>query len=82
MDRVWTLVGLVGAVAVLLFLVFVIESEIHAKISELKKRHQLRKLEKELDKAIDNFNVSNDEFLKMLEEFDEEVNKDDGNTNI
>ena len=73
MDRVWTLVGLVGAVAVLLFLVFVIESEIHAKISELKKRHQL--------KAIDNFNVSNDEFLKMLEEFDEEEENNE-NTNI
>lgn len=81
MDRVWTLVGLVGAVAVLLFLVFVIESEIHAKISELKKRHQLRKLEKELDKAIDNFNVSNDEFLKMLEELGEEEENNE-NTNI
>lgn len=82
MDKVWTLVGLVGAVAVLLFLVFVIESEINAKISELKKRHQLRKLEKELDKAINNFNTSNDEFLKMLEELGEEVNEDDENANI
>lgn len=81
MDRVWTLVGLVAAVAALLFLVFVIESEINAKISELKKRHQLRKLEKELDKAINNFNTSNDEFLKMLEELGEEEENNE-NTNI
>lgn len=82
MDRVWTLVGLVGAVAVLLFLVFVIESEIHAKISELKKRHQLRKLEKELDDAINNVNLSNTELLDLLANIDEEVNEDDGNTKI
>lgn len=57
MSNVWTLVGLVGAVAVLLLLVFVIESEIHAKILEIKKRkiekHMLKKTCDEIDKHIE-----------------------------
>ena len=48
MENVWTLVGLVLAVAVLLFLVFVIESEIHAKIEEIKSRFEQKKLNKML----------------------------------
>ena len=52
MENVWTLVGLVLAVAVLLFLVFVIESEIHAKIEEIKSRFEQKKLNKMLDEEL------------------------------
>lgn len=75
MARVWTLVGLVGAVAVLLFLVFIIESEIHAKVEELKHRKtikELNKLNKELDKCISNLSLSNDDIINLLDELDEE----------
>lgn len=65
MENVWTLVGLVGAVAVLLFLVFVIESEIHAKIEEIKDRIEKKKIKKALDeeinKCLSNINLLVDE---------------------
>lgn len=72
MARVWTLVGLLGAIAVALFLVFIIESEISAKISELKKRAQLRQIEKALDECINNVTSSNENMLKLLQEMEEE----------
>lgn len=69
MENVWTLVGLVGAVAVLLFLVFVIESEIHAKIEEIKDRIEKKKIKKALDEEI-NKCLSNINLL--VDELDEE----------
>ena len=48
MNSVWTLVGFVAAIVVLLILVFIAESAISAKASEL----QHRKFEKDLEEQI------------------------------
>lgn len=77
MSNVWTLVGLVAAVAILLLLVFIIESEIHAKFEELKHRKMQKELEKELDKCISNLTLSNDDLLKLLSGEDEEDEEDE-----
>lgn len=76
MARVWTLVGLVAAATILVFLIFILESAIHAKVEELKHRKVMKELNKELDKCISNLSLSNDDIINLLDELDEEDNNE------
>lgn len=57
MERVWTIVGLLWAIILILFGVFVLDSILRAKVAEIRSQHSqkkmLKKLEQGLSKAIE-----------------------------
>lgn len=53
MVSIWNFVGFCAAVVVVLFLVFIAESAIYAKIDELHSRKELKKLEKEYSRKLE-----------------------------
>lgn len=75
MEKVWTIVGLLWAIVLVTFAIFLLDSILRAKVDEIRRDHSqkrmLKKLEKGLSKAIEqqveNMLNGNDE--NALEEF-------------
>lgn len=69
MVSIWTFVSFCAAIVAVLFLVFIAESAIYAKIDELQSRKELKRLEKEYSKKLEE---SIDSTINKLFEDDKE----------
>lgn len=75
MERVWIIVGLLWAIILIIFGVFLLDSILRAKVAEIRSRHSqkkmIKKLEQGLSKAIEQQveNMINGKDSNAIEEY-------------